>query len=799
MPHPPTPEVVSTTVFVNPRVQLHIEGGVRALVVAGIPVLHYSASDGAASALARVMLVQEELAGAGEVASAFSLSRMSVYRELERYEEHGLEGLGKHKAGPKGPSKLKDAAARQMLALKRKGMPNRQIAVRLGVSEGGVRDALKRVGYRPASEPQQQSLLPKAPIAPGPQCELRPAPSVAVVAEPPVAALVPPATTDEPAAVAEPPSKPEATRPSAGVAIEERDSTDAQATIARGEPIGVGQAGVMVGVDPWDRTSDRMFARVGMLTEAPPQFGNCQAVAGLGVLLALPALMATGIFDVAEKAYGGFGAAFYGVRSVFTCLSLMALLRVKRAEHLRHHSPPMMGRVLGLDRAPEVKTLRRKVALLAMRGRSEEFQRALARRRAEANPEAMGFLYCDGHVRPYSGKIDIPKAHVTRMRLSMPATVDHWVNSRDGEPLLVFTATATGSMAKEMLAIAREVKALLGERRATIVFDRGGWSPKLFADLITMGFDILTYRKGHIPKVRKKSFKKREGVFDGHPVAYSLAERKLTLKFKGGGKLVLREVVRLSEDGQHQTSIVTSRKDLSDVEVAYRMFARWRQENFFKYMDDEFEIDSLWTYGSEEADANRDVPNPVRKEKEQALREAKGEVARLERLLGAAAAHNEESKRPTMRGFKIANASVGQQLREACAKVERMREELRDVPKRVSASEAADGEPVLRLKTETKRLTDTIKSVAYQAETSLFRMIRSHYSRHEDEGRKLIASAMQLSGDIKVGARELHITLAPAASPNRTRAIAQLCDELNAGETTYPGTQLRLRYAIREA
>jgi prepilin-type processing-associated H-X9-DG protein len=780
MPLTPTPDVVSTTVHLNPRVQLHLEGGVRALVVAGIPVLHYSASDAAASALARVMLVQEELAGASEVAKAFSLSRMSVYRELERYDERGLDGLGKHKAGPKGPSKLKDAAARQMLALKRRGMPNRQIAVRLGVSEGGVRDALKRMGFRPATEPQQQSLLPQAPVTLSPQCESRPAPSVVVVR-------------------AEPPSKPEPAQPSTEAVAEEQDAIEPQTSIARGEPVGAGQAGVMVGVDPWDRTLDRVCARMGLLSEAPPQFGTCETVAGLGVLLALPALMATGIFDIAAKVYGDFGAAFYGVRSVFACLSLMALMRVKRAEHLRHHSPPMMGRVLGLDRAPEVKTLRRKVALLAQQGKSEAFQRALARRRIEANPEAVGFLYCDGHVRPYSGEIDIPKAHVTRMRLSMPATVDHWVNSRDGEPLLVITATPTASMAKEMLAIAREVKTLLGERSATIVFDRGGWSPKLFAELITMGFDILTYRKGRIPKMRKKSFKKREGVFDGHAVTYTLAERKLTLKFRGGGKLLLREVVRLSEDGEHQTSIVTSRKELSDVDVAYRMFARWRQENFFKYMDDEFAIDTLWTYGSEEADANRDVPNPERKDKEQALREAKEKVAGLERILGAAASQNEESKRPTMRGFKIANAAVRQELCEACARVERLREGLREVPRRVTASEAADGEPVLRLKTEAKRLTDTIKSVAYQAETALFRLIRSHYSRHEEEGRKLIASAMQLSGDIKVEAGELHITLAPTASPNRTRAIARLCDELNASETTYPGTQLRLRYAIREA
>ena len=58
---------------------------------------------------------------------------------------------------------------------------------------------------------------------------------------------------------------------------------------------------------------------------------------------------------------------------------------------------------------------------------------------------------------------------------------------------------------------------------------------------------------------------------------------------------------------------------------------------------------------------------------------------------------------------------------------------------------------------------------------------------------------MQLSGDIAVGPDELRLTLEPAASRNRTHAIARLCDELNGTQSVYPGTRLRLRYAIREA
>jgi prepilin-type processing-associated H-X9-DG protein len=792
----PTDEHPSSIIHVNARAQIHQEGEVRALVVGGIPLLTWSADDDASDAYAMVLQVRGGFASPTEVAQAHGSTRMTVYRAQARFEEKGLPGLVRGKRGPKKARVLGDVAARRMVVLKRRGVSNGVIASKLGVTESGIRKALQRIGY-PAPTPVQVELRSAAPeVAAATEARRPEAPVAEVEAHDIARSSMPPrvecaaqSTTSTAGCV---PGESEVAPPTPTEAVHE-------AGAAASEPAAAGQAKAMTEGDPWDRTADRVCASMGLLSEAPPQFGDCKDVAGLGVLLALPALMATGVLDIAVKVYGRFGAAFFGVRSVFVCLALMALLRVKRAEHLRHRSPPMLGRLLGLDRAPEVKTLRRKVGQLARRGKSEEFQRELAQRRVAAHPEAMGFLYVDGHVRVYSGKVKLPKAHVTRMRLSMPATVDHWVNDREGEPLLVLTATPTASLAKEMMEIAREVRRLLGDRKVTIVFDRGGWSPKLFAVLIgELGFDILSYRKGRIPTVRKKSFSRREGNFDGRTVVYMLAERKLTLKYKGG-KLALREVVRLSEDEEHQTSIVTSRKDLADVEVAYRMFERWRQENFFKYMGDEFEIDALWSYGTEAADPDREVPNPARKKPARTLREARAEVARLERVLGAAATLNEESKRPTRRGFKIANASVGKQLRKAHERVDKLHEELRRIPERVSARQAANGEPVVRLKTEAKRLTDTLKSVAYQAETALLRLIRPHYSRHEDEGRKLLASAMHLSGDIEVGTGELRITLEPAASPNRTRAIARLCDELNATQSFYPGTRLRLRYAIREA
>lgn len=113
---------------------------------------------------------------------------------------------------------------------------------------------------------------------------------------------------------------------------------------------------------------------------------------------------------------------------------------------------------------------------------------------------ALGFLYVDGHVRAYHGKHIVPKTHVARIRLSMPATTDYWVNDAEGEPLFVVTTEANKGLVKMLPEVLEEAQKLIKDgRRLTFVFDRGGWSPALFADLIERNADIITYRKGPFP------------------------------------------------------------------------------------------------------------------------------------------------------------------------------------------------------------------------------------------------------------------------------------------------------------
>jgi transposase len=746
----------SNTVVINARCSLRVEADQRVIVVGGLPVHHYRAEDAVAEAYAMVFLVESGFAQQMDVARAFGRSVRTVRRHQARYVQGGMAALGREEGWRRGRRRISGQRLRSIELLKSQGMSNRAVAHRLGVSEKAIR---KLVG---ASKPAESAQLVFAGM------------TTAAAAAPP-AAGVPAKSTDDDADGSAPSAKDRAGDPISGAADD-------------AEPVPMS-----LDRDASDRSLDRQLAHLGLLDDAAPLFREGASVPGVGVLLALPCLVESGLFRISRKLYGEIGPAFYGLRTTLLTLLLMALLRIKRPEHLKERDPAAFGRLLGLDRAPEVKTLRRRLTRLAAHHCAEQLGAELARLRVDQRGQLMGFLYIDGHVRAYHGQRAIASnAYVARRHLAMPASTDYWINDRSGEPLLVVTGEVDAALTKAFPRLLREVRDVVGERRVTIVFDRGGWSPKLFTTMIKDGFDVLTYRKGRCRRINERRFIRRRAVFDGRSVDYLLHDQPVRfLK----GKLRLRQVTRLC-DGGHQTNVITSRWDLGDVEVAYRMFERWRQENFFKYMREEFLLDALVDYQIEPEDPTRTIPNPERRALDKDIRTARADLARLECEYGAAAANNAERHRPTMRGFKIAHGSLGKQLREARARVMRLLDQRRDVPKRAEVRELND-RAVVKLATERKHLTDIIKMVAYQAESDLVALLRPHYARVDQEGRTLLHELFATAGDIRVSDSELHITLAPLSSPHRTLAAQALCETLDQTATIFPGSRLRVRFSVR--
>ena len=454
-----------------------------------------------------------------------------------------------------------------------------------------------------------------------------------------------------------------------------------------------------------------------------------------------------------------------------------------------------MGRLLGLDRAPEMKTLRRKLGEMSERKRAHILADALARRWAQAEPEALGYLYVDGHVRPYHGRRHrLPEAFVPRRRLCKGATTDTWVDDARAQPWFFVTAEANDSLLQMLeKEILPAVRAQVGrQRRLTVVFDREGWSPKRFPGWAEEGMDVMTYRKGRYQAWAEKEFVKATDprrTRGGSPVVYRLAERDTRI---GAGRGVrLREVRRLC-DNRHQTSIVTTCRDLPIEEVASRMFARWRQENFFRYMRQEYALDHLVTYEVEPADPQRLVPNPQRKAIEKEIAPWRRQLTKLQKAYSQASL-GKPGKGGSPRGWENTPEALRARIEELEARIEQRQAHLNSLPQKVPVGEGQDPEQIVRLAPERKLLTDLVKMVAYRAESAMLPGI-GLLKREAEEGRTFLKALFRTPADLipLKEERQLLVRYHSMAQPRFNSALRTLCDAATLGRHRYPGTDLRM-------
>jgi hypothetical protein len=301
---------------------------------------------------------------------------------------------------------------------------------------------------------------------------------------------------------------------------------------------------------------------MGELESVPIEFQSTCDVTRGRVLLALPALLATGLLRYTPEMYQ-LPNGFYGIDSIFLLLALMALGRIRSLEQLRYQAPGEWGKLLGLDRIPEVRTLREKLKLLCHDlGQALRWKAALAKEWIAQQNATELFFYCDGHVRVYHGEQTVlPHHYVARQRLCLRATTDYWINAMDGQPFLYVNKEVDPGLIATLkqdvipwleVNVAKtpeQQRRLAEEPRAhwlTMVFDRDGYSPELFEQLWQKRIAILTYHKfpqGEWPSEEFATH--RVQLAGGEMVTMKLAERGTRLS----NQLWVREIRKLSDGG----------------------------------------------------------------------------------------------------------------------------------------------------------------------------------------------------------------------------------------------------------
>ncbi|HEY8691662.1 MAG TPA: transposase [Chloroflexota bacterium] len=532
----------------------------------------------------------------------------------------------------------------------------------------------------------------------------------------------------------------------------------------------------------------------------------------LGLTLFYAALEVTGLLPLAQQVYQLPGLVRFGVRQVFWELFCLALLQEPTIERVKHLLRTDLGAVLGRERAACVKTLRRKLAVLSEQGQAAALGLLLAKHWLEVGLLNASYLYVDGHMKLYHGKRAVQHIWNSQRRMPLPGIEQYFVNDLRGRPLLVVSQDVSGNLAKSLPTVIAAVRKVLGdERRLTVIFDRGGYDSKLFTWLVEQHIDFITYQRGEVA-LDEQQFHRHEVRWEGKPVRFWIAEDCVAVGDSGPW----RRIVLRTADG-HQTPILTSLTEdaVEGARVTALMLARWRQENFFKYARSHLGLDVLTSYAADPV-PDRQVPNPEIKATKKELQRLQATARKVRAALGQTmvleaardarqTSPTDETATPTPATSRRRNTRTAHtretllaNLQAIDADIAKVKERLTGLPQQVAFSSLAkpgrDNTTVPRL--EPKLIGDTVKIAAYNAQSWLADRLAPHY-RHANDRHDLLRAFAHLSGTMtRQLDGTLHISLDSPDLPIQCRALEGLCQELNTLQPHFPGTDIKVTYAV---
>ena len=548
---------------------------------------------------------------------------------------------------------------------------------------------------------------------------------------------------------------------------------------------------------------------------ATTTFGNHFDLSYGGLLLTLPSLLACGLLrhiDRFEKVEG-----YYTATQVFISLSFLMLLRINKLEQTDTVSAGELGRCLGLDRIPEVKTLRNRIAQFCQASNVEEWLSLLSHDWMEADEAMEGVLYVDGHVNLYYGKqTQMPKRFVSRLRLCMSGSTDYWVNDRLGEPFFVVHKTLNEGMIKvlkediiprlnkEVPHQPSEAELVANDKlhRYMLVFDREGYSVEFFDYLAEQRVAFCSYRKNVKEDWGEEEFTDYEIITpSGETEIMQLAERQTVLygkKEKGEKQpeIRVREIRKKTASG-HQTSIITTNQILTMVKIALLMFARWGQENFFKYMVESFGIDSITSYFKNRIPDSSLVINPPYRELDRQHKKITAQMNNKKLKYAELSLQDKEMSKKEIERYAEKKSNIQMEIEDLEKQRTTVIEKKKVTEKKIVFKELDENQKFNTSVNERKFFLDTIKIIAYRAETALCNIIKKQMASPQ-LARTLIRKLYSSDADIELDQKKALLIV----KIHRTNHWADdcildyLCSHLNDTETVFPATNLTCLFKL---
>jgi hypothetical protein len=299
---------------------------------------------------------------------------------------------------------------------------------------------------------------------------------------------------------------------------------------------------------------------------------------------------------------------------------------------------------------------------------------------------------------------------------------------------------------------------------------------------------IITYRKNVKEEWDADSFKSTNTRVLLQDVPMLICEQEVTLD-----ETPFREVRRLTETG-HQTSIITNNRQISTSVIAGRMFGRWVQENFFRYMIADYDLDKITEFGVEAIEESKQIINPEYRKVNHKLKKHREKTQRLKAKLYPLIEQGIDAPIEQMPQLSAVQQAIQIKIEQLYQQEKLLLKERQDLPARITLKEMPPDKRYNKLKHESKMMINIIKMICYRAETSAANILAEKLARDQEEKRMLVKQIIKNNADIIPDYQNKTLTVVlHSLSNNRSNLAAQhLADLLNDTQTVFPSTELKI-------
>ena len=508
-----------------------------------------------------------------------------------------------------------------------------------------------------------------------------------------------------------------------------------------------------------------------------------------GAMLLHVALTQLGLWSVFQRLGASVGRTALSVAQVVGIVAVGFALRLRSIEGFKTAMRRDFGRLLGVHAAPAVQTLRTRVQALAERVDPAELMRTLVEAWVALEPVWEGAYYIDGHFCPYSGGRPLPKAWNAKRRLVEPGQTDLYVHDASGRVLFFMNRPFNDQLVKGIPRLLTEIRAVAPrDQPIVLVFDRGGYSGRLFRELTREGIGFITYLKGRPARRRfpahrfvRRWWQVEDPATIQRPrrVVYRICEKRTRI---GGAGLVRTLVVA---DADAQVPVLTNCPTMRAAKVVHLLKMRWRQENSFTYLSAHYGVEQLIQHDATWHRDDRLLANPRRAQVRQQITALQTDIVLKEADLGREGGILGPGER----------RRVAREMATLEGRLARLEQRLARTPAKVPAATLTASATRATMNTDRRNVVNAIKIATYNAE----RLLARHFFRHYKDPRDwstVFRAVLHLPGSVRFDDEHVHVTLRSPDQPRVRRALAAMLDDINHTDARLFGTGPTLRFEL---